>query len=135
MIKYGGGFAEAPWLKHGFDALWSLYILFQFSLFIRLSTYLLYQRIFVCFYLLDYHCIICSIRYMTSKASTYKTHQNWKNELWIWNVSVYYMLLHSRYLLKQRPYSPNHLVSMFRCCEAPLKSFVDFVFRIHHLCK
>lgn len=29
MIKYGGGFAEAPWLKHGFDALWSLYIPFH----------------------------------------------------------------------------------------------------------
>lgn len=82
---------------------------FSFGLFIRLSTFLLYQTISNCFfYLLDYHYIICSIHYRTSRAWTDQTHQNWKNELWICNVSVYYLLFHSRYLLKQRPFSTNH---------------------------
>lgn len=115
MIKYGGGFTKTPWLKHGFDDLWSLYIPFH-SIYSFFLSFSLINPFSVCFFCpLDYHYIICSIHYRTSRAWTDKTHQYWKNELWICSVSVYYLLFHLRYLLKQRPFSANHNVPMWPC--------------------
>ncbi len=92
---------------------------FSFGLLINSFIFLSFSLInpfSVCFFQpLNYHYIICSIHYRTSRAWMDKTHKNWKNELWISSVSVYYLLFHSRYLLKQITFSENHNVPMWQC--------------------
>lgn len=97
---------------------------FSFGLFIRLSILLLNQPIFCLLFPssgLPLYNLFYSLHYRTSRAWMDKTHQNWKNELWICSVSVYYLLFHSRYLLKQRLFSANHNVPMWQCSKEAMR--------------
>jgi len=112
MIKYGGGFAKAPWLKHGFAALWSLYIPFHLVYSFIFPPFSFINQFSVCFFLssgLSLYNLFYSLQDIKSlRRSNTSIHQNGKNELWICNSLVYYLLFHSRYLLKRRPFSANH---------------------------
>lgn len=84
---------------------------FSFGLFIHLSTFLLYQPFCLLFLSsgLSLYNLFYSLQDIKSlHTSNTSTHQNWKNKLWICNFLVYYLLFHSRYLLKRRSFSANH---------------------------